>query len=220
MPEGGNVGIGTATPQRLLDVYGSGTGIARISGGSLGQPARRAILELSSGDSNRAQGILTISSGEENWFYGAGYGMNGAFTVGYGPTQPEYTAQSRLFITTLGNVGIGTTNPTQKLSVNGTVRAKEVIVDSGWSDYVFDESYKLKALSETEAFIKVEKHLPGIPSAQEVAEHGVNVGAMQAKLLAKIEELTLHVIEQEKRIERLETENHRLRLLIQPPLAP
>jgi hypothetical protein len=98
-----------------------------------------------------------------------------------------------------GNVGIGTTNPTQKLSVNGTVRAKEVIVDSGWSDFVFDKSYKLKALSETEAFIKAEKHLPNIPSAQEVAEHGVSVGEMQAKLLAKIEELTLHVIEQNKR---------------------
>ena len=130
-----------------------------------------------------------------------------------------------------GNVGIGTTNPTQKLSVNGTVQAKEVIVDSGWSDFVFDESYKLKALSETEAFIKTEKHLPGIPSAKEVAKQGVSVGEMQAKLLAKIEELTLHVIEQEKRlgtqsaqltaqsnllstqsarIERLEGENARL----------
>jgi hypothetical protein len=104
-----------------------------------------------------------------------------------------------------GNVGIGTTNPTQKLSVNGTVRAHEVIVDTGWSDYVFDESYKLTALSETEAFVKAEKHLPGIPSAKEVAEHGISVGEMQAKLLAKIEELTLHVIAQQKEIEALKT---------------
>jgi hypothetical protein len=123
----------------------------------------------------------------------------------------------RMRIDSVGNVGIGTTNPTQKLSVNGTVRAKEVIVDSGWSDYVFDESYELKALSETEAFIKAEKHLPDMPSARDVAEHGVSVGEMQAKLLAKIEELTLHVIEQQKqlaaqsaRIERLEGENARL----------
>jgi hypothetical protein len=97
-----------------------------------------------------------------------------------------------------GNVGIGTTNPTQKLSVNGTVRAKEVIVDTGWSDYVFDERYKLTALSETEAFVKAEKHLPGIPSAKEVAENGISVGEMQAKLLAKVEELTLYVIELKK----------------------
>jgi hypothetical protein len=100
-----------------------------------------------------------------------------------------------------GNVGIGTTNPTQKLSVKGTVRAQEVIVDTGWSDFVFDESYKLKALSETEAFVKSEKHLPGIPSAKEVAENGISVGEMQAKLLAKIEELTLHQIAQEKKLQ-------------------
>jgi hypothetical protein len=123
-----------------------------------------------------------------------------------------------------GNVGIGTSNPTQKLSVNGTVRAKEVIVDTGWSDFVFDESYQLSALSEVEQHIKAEKHLPGIPSANEVAEHGISVGEMQAKLLAKIEELTLHVIAQQKllaeqsrklsaqsaRLERLEADNSRL----------
>jgi hypothetical protein len=110
-----------------------------------------------------------------------------------------------------GNVGIGTTNPTQKLSVKGTVRAQEVIVDTGWSDFVFDESYKLKALSETEAFVKTEKHLPGIPSAKEVAENGISIGDMQAKLLAKIEELTLHVIEQQKQIEAMKRENGALR---------
>jgi hypothetical protein len=76
-----------------------------------------------------------------------------------------------------------------------------VIVDTGWSDFVFDESYKLKALSETEAFVKSEKHLPGIPSAKEVAENGISVGEMQAKLLAKIEELTLHQIAQEKKLQ-------------------
>jgi hypothetical protein len=110
-----------------------------------------------------------------------------------------------------GNVGIGTTNPTQKLSVNGTVRAKEVVVDTGWSDFVFDEGYKLKALSDTEAFVKAEKHLPGIPTAKEVAEHGISVGEMQAKLLAKIEELTLHQIAQDKRTAALEKENVELR---------
>jgi hypothetical protein len=93
-------------------------------------------------------------------------------------------------------------------------------VDSGWSDFVFDESYKLKALSETEAFIKAEKHLPGIPSAHEIAEHGVSVGEMQAKLLAKIEELTLHQIEEEKRIARLEAENRNLRMKIEPDRMP
>jgi N6-adenosine-specific RNA methylase IME4 len=113
----------------------------------------------------------------------------------------------RMTIASNGNVGIGSANPTQKLSVNGSIRAKEVIVDTGWADYVFADDYKLKPLSEVEQQIKAEKHLPGIPSAADVAEKGVSMGEMQAKLLAKIEELTLHIIEQEKRIERLENEN-------------
>lgn len=110
-----------------------------------------------------------------------------------------------------GNVGIGTTNPTQKLSVNGTIQAKEIVVQTGWSDYVFADDYCLAPLSEIEQCIKEEKHLPGIPSAAEVAEHGVSLGDMQARLLAKIEELTLHQISQEKRIQTLENENAALR---------
>lgn len=114
-----------------------------------------------------------------------------------------------------GNVGIGTTNPSQKLSVNGTVRAKKVIVDTGWSDYVFADDYRLASLSEVESHIKAEKHLPGIPSAQEVVERGISLGEMQSKLLAKIEELTLHVIAQEKRMAQLESENSVLRRRVQ-----
>lgn len=108
---------------------------------------------------------------------------------------------SAVFLTN-GNVGIGTTTPDAKLAVNGTIHAKEVVVDTSsaaWSDYVFAPGYRLAPLSEVERHIKAEKHLPGIPSAAEVAERGISVGEMQAKLLAKIEELTLHVIEQEKR---------------------
>ena len=131
--------------------------------------------------------------------------------------------------TTLGNVGIGTTNPVHKLAVNGTIKAKEIIVETtGWSDYVFADNYALAPLTEVEAHIKEHKHLPGIPSASQVAEQGVSVGDMQARLLAKIEELTLHQIAQEKRareqekrlanqdsrIEALEAENTRLKSLI------
>jgi hypothetical protein len=110
-----------------------------------------------------------------------------------------------------GNVGIGTTNPTYLLSVNGIVEAKEVIVQTSWSDYVFSPGYRLAPLAEVEQQIKSEKHLPGIPSAQQVAAHGISIGDMQARLLAKIEELTLHQIEQEKRIQKLEEENQKLR---------
>lgn len=75
-----------------------------------------------------------------------------------------------------GNVGIGTTTPSHKLAVNGTIRAKEVIVDTGWADYVFAADYRLAPLSEVEAHIRDKRHLPGIPTAAEVAEHGVSLG--------------------------------------------
>src|SRR5690606_3310258 len=105
-----------------------------------------------------------------------------------------------------------------KLSVNGTIRATEIIVDTGWADFVFDPDYKLAPLSEVEAHIREKRHLPGVPSAAIVAEEGVSLGEMQKLLLQKIEELTLHQISQEKRlneqaerIRALEVENERLR---------
>jgi hypothetical protein len=132
----------------------------------------------------------------------------------YGLFQSNPTAKNYF----AGNVGIGTTAPSHKLSVNGAIRAKEVIVDTGWSDYVFAKDYRLASLSEVEQHIQSQGHLPGIPSAQEVAEKGVSVGNMQSILLAKIEELTLHVIAQEKRLDQatakiavLEVENARLK---------
>lgn len=151
----------------------------------------------------------------ENWS-ATNHGTNLVFSTT--PNGASGAVTERVRIDQAGNVGIGTTNPTQKLSVNGTIRAKEVIVDSGWSDYVFAPNYRLAPLSEVEQHIKTEGHLPGIPSASDVAEHGVTVGEMQAKLLAKVEELTLHVIEQEKaqnrlvsRVAQLEHENAELR---------
>ncbi len=104
-----------------------------------------------------------------------------------------------------GQVGIGTSNPRQKLDVNGTIRAREIRVEaSPWPDYVFEEDYDLPSLDETEKFIAQHKHLPEIPSAKEVENNGIALGEMNAKLLQKIEELTLHLIEQDKRIKTLE----------------
>lgn len=104
-----------------------------------------------------------------------------------------------------GNVGIGTSNPTYKLSVNGNVRSKEVVVESSWADYVFDKNYELKPLSQLEAFIKANGHLPNIPPAKEVEQNGLSLGETQKKMMEKIEELTLYVIELEKKIEQLKT---------------
>ncbi len=104
----------------------------------------------------------------------------------------------RMRISSSGNVGIGTTAPSYPLSVNGTIEAKEVLVQAGWSDFVFDKAYRLPPLAEVEQSIAKDKHLPGMPSAGEVASHGVSVGEMDAKLLQKIEELTLYTIQLQK----------------------
>ena len=118
----------------------------------------------------------------------------------------------RMRIDHQGNIGIGTTQPDQKLTVKGKIHAEEVIVDLNvpGPDYVFEDDYPLPPLSEVEQHIKQNKHLPGIPTAQEVAENGMSLGEMQTKLLEKIEELTLYVIELKKENEVLENKVARL----------
>ena len=106
-----------------------------------------------------------------------------------------------------GNVGgIGTTNPQNKLDVNGTIRAKEIKVESDWADFVFKKDYKLPTLKEVETHINENGTLPGIPSESEVKANGVNLAETNALLLQKIEELTLYIIQQEKRMESMEAE--------------
>ena len=200
---GGNVGIGTTFPIDRLQI--SNPGDVRVvllpTGGANN---RESLVDFWSTFDNYPSDVgprrvARVQAGFDGGVWGTEYmafGVAGATDASLPPTE-------RMRITATGNVGIGTANPTQKLSVAGTVRAYEVIVDTGWSDYVFDESYKLKTLSETEAYIKTEKHLPGLPSAKEVAEHGVKMGEMESKLLAKVEELTLHLIAQEKELSAL-----------------
>lgn len=124
--------------------------------------------------------------------------------------------QSRVTITPDGNVGIGITNPSSayKLSVYGDVKAKKLKITIDplqWPDYVFAPAYKLPSLQEVEEFIKKHKHLPGVPSAKDVETEGLDVGDTQAILLKKIEELTLYLIEQNKKIEVLEKQMQQTR---------
>jgi hypothetical protein len=113
-----------------------------------------------------------------------------------------------------GNILIGKTtqiNTAYKLDVAGKVRADEIIVNTTGADFVFDSTYKLRTLPELETFIKQNKHLPEIAPAKEMQENGVSAGEMQAKLLQKIEELTLYVIEQQKKMEAMQLELDQLK---------
>ncbi|MFW0735916.1 hypothetical protein [Flavobacterium sp. T12S277] len=107
-----------------------------------------------------------------------------------------------------GNVGIGEVNPKNKLDVNGTIHSKEVKVDMlGWSDFVFKKEYALPTLAEVEKHIKEKGHLENIPNEEEVLKNGINLGEMNAKLLQKIEELTLYMIEMKKENDQMKTDN-------------
>jgi hypothetical protein len=192
---GGNVTIGTTNSNANLKVNGS-TSLVNENGinsfqilGNSGIPVRRGI-----SISNDPQGELSfyINSNQSNASFKFINGMNN---------------QSLMTINQFGNVGIGTTNfnnGAYKLAVNGTIHAKEIFVDmDNWSDFVFDEDYKLKTLADLEKFIIEFKHLPDIPSNTEVKENGVNLGNMDALLLLKLEEMTLYVIELQKQIDDL-----------------
>ena len=108
---------------------------------------------------------------------------------------------------TSGSIGIGTNNTEgYKLAVNGIIRAKEIKVESDWADFVFKKDYKLPTLKEVETHINENGTLPGIPSEAEVKANGVNLAETNALLIQKIEELTLYIIQQEKRMESMEAE--------------
>ncbi|QEL00416.1 hypothetical protein FKG96_06195 [Olivibacter sp. LS-1] len=151
----------------------------------------------------------TISSGE-NMLYVA-YETNGqAVNQSLISNLADYegTMHSTQFLRTsnfMGNVGIGTTNPQAKLAVNGNILAKEIKVKTDISvpDYVFEPDYKMQSLAEIENYVKEHKHLPEIPSAKEIKEKGLDLGEMNLLLLKKVEEQTLHLIKQQKKIDAL-----------------
>lgn len=182
---GGNVGIGTTTPKESLAVTGQGlflpTNISWDPGDAAGSALR----------------LGYYSYGDYAYIIASNTGVAAKNLI----LQP----------TGYGNVGIGETNPQYFLSVKGTVGAEEFIVtNTGWSDYVFQPGYRLRPLSEVGAYIQANHHLPDIPSETEVKEKGVSVGEMQTKLLAKVEELTLHMIQQEKENQELRERISRL----------
>lgn len=158
-------------------------------------------------------GSIDLGFGPE----GTGEGIGSKRTVGgnqYG--LDFYTAGlNRISITQGGKVGIGISEPAKmpgnyRLYVADgimTEKVKVALKNTGdWADYVFADDYKLRSLTEVEAFVKENKHLPGVPSAEEVQKTGIDMASMDAKLLEKIEELTLYLIGIQKENESLRKE--------------
>lgn len=95
---------------------------------------------------------------------------------------------------------------TGNMEVCGKIRAKEITVETGWCDYVFNDNYKLRSLNELEQYIKAYKHLPEIPTTEEITTNGAPIGEITSKLLLKVEELTLYMLQLKKQNEALQAE--------------
>ena len=123
----------------------------------------------------------------------------------------------RLRINPYGSVGIGTVNipltcvgcENYRLFVKDGIKTEkikvEIATENGWADYVFAKNYKLMPLQEVENYININGHLPEVPTTDEAIKNGIELKEMNILLLKKVEELTLHAIEQNKRIEQLES---------------
>ena len=172
-----------------------------------GRPNAYEIWEYPTGENKRRFAILTGRG--QTTYSCVTIGPRGGLTIGYGEF---YEATDINDLSVNGNVGIGTLD-TQgyKLAVNGTIRAKEILVESNWADFVFKQNYKLPTLREVEEHIKEKGTLPNVPSEEEVKANGISVGKTNALLLQKIEELTLYVIQQQKAMELQQKEIEELK---------
>lgn len=214
--DNGNVGIGTTSPASRFHIKkgdSNGSFDAYTTAAIEDADARLQLLSSNGGSNGSA---LIITNENKHWsFHQKTSAQNNRLDIGYllanSGDIPANQSISMSF-STGGNIGIGTTSPTDKLSVNGTIRSKKVKVDAnGWPDYVFAPNYELRSLSEVEKYIKVNQHLPEVPAAKEIETNGLDLGAMDATLLKKVEELTLYLIQESKEKDDLKKENKELK---------
>ena len=214
----GKVGIGTTTPVEQLDVVGK----VKASEGFV-LPDNTLIISaddmgpwtVGGQDVYRSSGkvgIGTTTPVEQLDVAGRvraslGFVLPDSTLVDSADDMGQWTVSGQNVYRNTGYVGIGTTAPQSPLSVNGTITAEEVVVEAVGADFVFADDYALIPLSDLKQTIKQHRHLPGIPSATDFESNGMRVGEMQTRLLQKIEELTLYVIDLNERMALMQKEN-------------
>ena len=228
----GNIGIGTTQPASKLDIKGDGPNgvMTKIHVGDAYVGGKGGFFDINMGIYN------SYAAGMRAYVPTGQPGVDRVF-LGLYTTTYDGSLQSRverLTISDKGNVGIGKVPTSAKLDVNGNIKAHEIEVtlasiddmqlngtlaannitytaNGNTADFVFEDNYQLKDLTEVEAFIKVNKHLPEIPSAAVMEEAGVNLAEMNKLLLMKVEELTLYSIELEKKVKKEREERRVMR---------
>lgn len=198
----GNIGIGTPTPDYALDVAGTLNATNILIDGTP--------LEGSSSPWTIAGSDISYTDGEVDvtTLNATNINLNGSTLV-----SSQWASSGADLSYTTGNIGIGTNN-TQgyMLAVAGNIVAEGVKVELAvnWPDFVFEKDFDLLSLKDIESYINKNGHLPNVPSAEEVKRNGISLGEMDATLLQKIEELTLHSIQQQKEIDSLKILNEKL----------
>lgn len=201
----GNVGIGTTNPAIWF------------GGKTLELSDTRPVLKLNSTSSLST--ITLTNSGVNGTTHIGEFHVNHEYNSGTPNLSSmrfaSYPAGDILIMKATGEVGVGTSSTTAKLTVKGDVHAREVrvTVDAG-ADFVFEDNYNLPKLDAVEKFIEQHNHLPGVAPASEMKSNGMDVGEMNIKLLQKVEELTLYMIEFKKQMAELKMENEELKQAI------
>ena len=235
------LGVGVNSPQESLDVWGNilsrghsikinptandallqgghpqnGNFIINSMGGGIGKENSSIYFNYAQTYNAGSGGIKIFDGGTSNyaklWITkGVGNGIEK-----YGGNFVISPSGGKVIIAEDTYTGLNIPTANYKLIVqNGILTAKVKVAvhnSTQWSDHVFDEKYELKSLEEVEKYIKENKHLPNIPSSEELVKEGLDLGEMQAKQMEKIEELTLYLIEMKKEINALKKENQELK---------